>query len=683
MKNSPFLKKSAKVVLAFLLFIFHFSFVQAQLSGTYTIDSSKAASATNFKTFTAAVDTLNNDGVSGPVVFNVADGVYYEGIDLEYGIKGVDSANSITFQSASGDSSKVIIEYSLDSSPQFNTATDGPLVYIFSISFITFKGLTFERTGNGYQDCFFQLDAASFITIDNCVFLLPGKFNSYYYATIQVDLGSYANNLIIRNNANISISNANCQNVLIANNYCYSMFLERGNNYTIKDNTIIYSGIFSAFSSNFIIDNNTIIRRKDSTQFAALFLLSDSSFSVKNNRIMSAYGGIEIDDLGNGGHCYGISDDNILVYPVLNPKITRHGDTLVSSFAAKNQWYYNHNAIDTSSSIIIHKNGIYTLTQTNDGGCSSTDSFILYDTLRGTITTSKGAVLKNQWVYELVYNAHDSVLSAVDSIKTDTGGHYVFYTNDTAVYLVAVPDSANYPNEMPTYYDSALTFQSASIIHPKLGTTVINFSTIGGTNSSGGSFIGGTVTICNCKKPGKGQPVPNLRVILVDNNNNPVRQTHTDKYGAFAFGSLAKGTYKIWVDYPHLDNSLAPVINLPANTSIKKDLLFILYPTYLQLDTTTTSVDQIASFATNLTVYPNPFSSTITISYTLPANQNVLLTLTDITGKQIATLADETQNPGQHIYTLDAEKYNIPAGMYFLQMVAGNEAVEQKIVRIR
>ncbi len=384
------------------------------------------------------------------------------------------------------------------------------------------------------------------------------------------------------------------------------------------------------------------------------------------------------------GNCYAYSDDTILVYPVLNPKITRNGDTLVSSFAVKNQWYYNGKAIDTSSSIIIHnKNGVYTLTQTNDGGCSGTDSFVLYDTLRGTITTSKGAALKNQWVYELVYNASDSVLSPVDSIKTDTGGHYVFYTNDTAVYLVAVPDSANYPNEMGTYYDSALIFQSASVIHPKLGTTVINFNTIGGTNSSGGSFIGGTITICNCKKPGKGQPVPNLRVILVDNNNNPVRQTITNKYGAFAFGSLAKGTYKIWVDYPHFDNSLAPVINLPANTTIKKDLLFLLYPTYLQLDTTTTSINQVANSATNLTVYPNPFTSAITISYTLPQNQNVLLTLTDITGKQIATLANETQNPGQHIYTFDADKYNIPAGMYFIKLVAGNEAIEQKIVRIR
>ncbi len=50
--------------------------VFAQLSGNYTIDPSLAASSTNFLNFTAAVNALNTQGVSGPVTITAAPGTY-------------------------------------------------------------------------------------------------------------------------------------------------------------------------------------------------------------------------------------------------------------------------------------------------------------------------------------------------------------------------------------------------------------------------------------------------------------------------------------------------------------------------------------------------------------------------------------------------------------------------------
>ena len=71
------------VIAAILLFLSDQSL--AQLAGYYTIDPSKAATATNYKSFTAAISDLNkgtrNDGgapngkgVSDSVVFWVANG---------------------------------------------------------------------------------------------------------------------------------------------------------------------------------------------------------------------------------------------------------------------------------------------------------------------------------------------------------------------------------------------------------------------------------------------------------------------------------------------------------------------------------------------------------------------------------------------------------------------------------
>ena len=96
-----------------------------------------------------------------------------------------------------------------------------------------------------------------------------------------------------------------------------------------------------------------------------------------------------------------------------------------------------------------------------------------------------------------------------------------------------------------------------------------------------------------------------------------------------------------------------------------------------------TSISKSEPGAFNFNIFPNPFTTNLSISYTISASQNVQLVLTDITGKQIAVIADENQNTGQHIYTLDPAKYNLPAGIYFLRMVAGNETAVQKIIRIK
>ena len=135
--------------------------------------------------------------------------------------------------------------------------------------------------------------------------------------------------------------------------------------------------------------------------------------------------------------------------------------------------------------------------------------------------------------------------------------------------------------------------------------------------------------------------------------------------------------------------------NAPGNKSVKagfgpsKIISFdeTILPVFLPADTfavnTTTEIQSIGNMHINLMVAPNPFASAIIISYSLGKSQNVQLTVTDITGKQIAILADENQNAGQHTYSLDAAKYNMPAGIYFLRIIAGNDATETKIVRVK
>ncbi|HRO43559.1 MAG TPA: hypothetical protein PL009_12050 [Flavipsychrobacter sp.] len=63
--------------------------------GTYTIDSSLPASSTNFQTFAAAISAIGC-GISGPIVFNVANDTFNEQIIIPATV-GSNATNTVTF----------------------------------------------------------------------------------------------------------------------------------------------------------------------------------------------------------------------------------------------------------------------------------------------------------------------------------------------------------------------------------------------------------------------------------------------------------------------------------------------------------------------------------------------------------------------------------------------------------
>ena len=109
----------------------------AQLTGTYTIGPSG-----NYSSFTAAVSALTTSGISGPVVFNIDTGTYNEQITIP-AITGVDSIKTITFQSASGDSTSVVLTYAP------TTYTNNFTVKLNQTNYVIFKGITLQSAGTG------------------------------------------------------------------------------------------------------------------------------------------------------------------------------------------------------------------------------------------------------------------------------------------------------------------------------------------------------------------------------------------------------------------------------------------------------------------------------------------------------------------------------------------------------
>jgi len=105
------------------------------LSGNYTIGGTNP----DFADFSAAVMGLDQCGINGPVTFTVASGTYNEQIELPF-VTGSSATNTITFQSASGDSSTVILTNNASS------ATGNYTLKLNGTSHITFKDMTFAAT---------------------------------------------------------------------------------------------------------------------------------------------------------------------------------------------------------------------------------------------------------------------------------------------------------------------------------------------------------------------------------------------------------------------------------------------------------------------------------------------------------------------------------------------------------
>ena len=79
--------------------------------------------------------------------------------------------------------------------------------------------------------------------------------------------------------------------------------------------------------------------------------------------------------------------------------------------------------------------------------------------------------------------------------------------------------------------------------------------------------------------------------------------------------------------------------------------------------------------------YPNPFNSSTRIQYAISIRQFVKLTVYDVLGNEIATLVNEQKPAGIYEVTWYAE--NLPSGVYFYQLKAGNYMDTKKMVLLK
>ena len=84
--------------------------------------------------------------------------------------------------------------------------------------------------------------------------------------------------------------------------------------------------------------------------------------------------------------------------------------------------------------------------------------------------------------------------------------------------------------------------------------------------------------------------------------------------------------------------------------------------------------------------HPNPFNPTTTIAFVVERAQRVIISVFDVEGSRVATIANRTFAPGYHSVKWtgrdDAGRI-VPSGTYLVQMETGDGTEARKISLVR
>lgn len=91
----------------------------------------------------------------------------------------------------------------------------------------------------------------------------------------------------------------------------------------------------------------------------------------------------------------------------------------------------------------------------------------------------------------------------------------------------------------------------------------------------------------------------------------------------------------------------------------------------------TTGIADLPSAVNAFSVYPNPASDNVSINLDLKEASNLLIDVTDITGKQVAVILNEKQNG---VVTKQFSTSSLPNGNYFVRLQVDGKTATQKLV---
>lgn len=342
-------------------------------------------------------------------------------------------------------------------------------------------------------------------------------------------------------------------------------------------------------------------------------------------------------------------------------------------------------SIDKSPSHTYSKDSVFTvrlIARNTQWGCA--------DTVYKTVTTNtllQGKVVLDSnktatdtaMVWLIYYDSAKGSLTAVDSLVHNGSGVFTFTgVSPGKPYLIKAALGTNskyYPRWMPTYSKNSLSWSTANYI--TASDTVLGdadtIRLIKGNFAGGPGFIGGLITQGANKT---GDSLAAVEVQLYTAADVPVAVTYTDKNGQYSFANIAFGAYKVKVEILGKPSE-EYLVTLTANDAMDSNGNFEVNTKNITLKKTSIGIQKLTTDQAYLGIYPNPASKFVTLNFEAAQDEDVIITLIDITGKVVKSLPQPV-SLGTNIITVGLE--NLSKGIYTIVVNTPHTKYRGKVV---
>ena len=79
--------------------------------------------------------------------------------------------------------------------------------------------------------------------------------------------------------------------------------------------------------------------------------------------------------------------------------------------------------------------------------------------------------------------------------------------------------------------------------------------------------------------------------------------------------------------------------------------------------------------------YPNPFNPVTTLSFAIPIDSEVSLSIYNLQGREVISLLNGNMDAGYHTAVWNADSYS--SGVYFVKMITGDYVDIQKLMLLK
>jgi hypothetical protein len=249
----------------------------AQLSGTYTINSNSSANP-DYTSLSAAATALSA-GVSGQVIFEIASGTYEEYVNLEE-INGVSATNRVIFRGMGADNQQVVVTSNAG-------YTDNSTIKLNGTDYVTFENMTVTTT---------SANKARLLVIDG-----QTDYNHFYnmrfVGAISTNSLDGDKNLVYYNSGEWICHDNEFVGCHFENGYV-GLYYQGKNIYTLNDGVLVenctflnqsFKGIYISFTDHAIVRGNTVTNHTHDvlSNYHAMDMLRIRNGSIIENNVMN------------------------------------------------------------------------------------------------------------------------------------------------------------------------------------------------------------------------------------------------------------------------------------------------------------------------------------------------------------------------------------------------------------